>query len=618
MGIYLAVQFNTTTNLFDTTPQFDSSLIYPSTPPSGQVLTAGGSISNGNLVSLVNSGSPPTSQVVLANASASCSVPTRLADGFVLSSYTSGQSVQVFLGGLYATIVPGATSANIGDLVYLSDSTPGGTSLTAPTPSAMWTATTSYSLGTTIIDTNGNWETVTTAGTSGGSEPSWPTSPCGATTTDGSGSGSPPTILTWTMSPSHYVQVVGTIVFFSAGVCTINFQPHLGVVGVTSVGLSMPSDFVVGNSPITTAGDITVAWASQNANYFHAGPTSGGAGAVTWRMIVAADLPGATISANGVITLAGDLGGTATSPSVISTHLASPLPVLQGGTGTATPSLIEGTNIVITGTWPDQVISATGIVGSAAWNTITSGTNTSATMVVGDGAILTFSGSGSPPAYGIINANELYGVVISGTPPTTGQVLTATSATTAEWTTIAGTGTVTSVSGAGIATGTVTTSGSITVEGSGDTDTAATAASNLGAAPAGDVVTADGSGNVQDSGFLLSHLTSFAVGVFAPGLSTASQIILYLTLAQSVTFPASATLSYANAITASTGTVVYTLYYNGTPFAAVTFTSSAMGTWVQASAQTFVPGDILEIECTSGGGDATLANVGITLAGTKN
>lgn len=69
-------------------------------------------------------------------------------------------------------------------------------------------------------------------------------------------------------------------------------------------------------------------------------------------------LPEATSSVLGGIELTGDLGGTATSPEVVSTHLSSPLPVNQGGTGTTSPSLVAGTNISITGSWPDQTISA--------------------------------------------------------------------------------------------------------------------------------------------------------------------------------------------------------------------------------------------------------------------
>lgn len=34
------------------------------------------------------------------------------------------------------------------------------------------------------------------------------------------------------------------------------------------------------------------------------------------------------------------------------------LPVANGGTGTATPSLVQGTNVTITGTWPNQTINA--------------------------------------------------------------------------------------------------------------------------------------------------------------------------------------------------------------------------------------------------------------------
>ncbi len=54
-----------------------------------------------------------------------------------------------------------------------------------------WVATTLYALGAGIIDQNGNAELCTTAGTSGSSEPTWPTQSL-ATVTDGS-------TLVWTM-----------------------------------------------------------------------------------------------------------------------------------------------------------------------------------------------------------------------------------------------------------------------------------------------------------------------------------------------------------------------------------------------------------------------------------
>ncbi|MEJ0072642.1 MAG: hypothetical protein WDN27_00930 [Candidatus Saccharibacteria bacterium] len=52
----------------------------------------------------------------------------------------------------------------------------------------------------------------------------------------------------------------------------------------------------------------------------------------------------ATTSSVGLVELAGDLGGTATSPTVVSTHLASALPVNQGGTGSATQNFVDLTN----------------------------------------------------------------------------------------------------------------------------------------------------------------------------------------------------------------------------------------------------------------------------------
>jgi hypothetical protein len=40
--------------------------------------------------------------------------------------------------------------------------------------------------------------------------------------------------------------------------------------------------------------------------------------------------------------------------------LAAALPVTSGGTGTPTPSIVAGTNVTVTGTWPNQTIASTG------------------------------------------------------------------------------------------------------------------------------------------------------------------------------------------------------------------------------------------------------------------
>ncbi len=61
---------------------------------------------------------------------------------------------------------------------------------------------------------------------------------------------------------------------------------------VTSVGLALPASvFNVTGSPVTGVGTLTGAFANQNANTVFAGPSSGAAGAPTFRALVAVDLP---------------------------------------------------------------------------------------------------------------------------------------------------------------------------------------------------------------------------------------------------------------------------------------------------------------------------------------
>jgi hypothetical protein len=145
-------------------------------------------------------------------------------------------------------------------------------------------------------------------------------------------------------------------------------------------------------------------------------------------------------SLTGVIAITSPNGtlSIGTSGSDVTVDVNAPLPVAYGGTGTTSPSLVAGSGITVTGPWPDQTITATG--SAPSFSAITSGTNTTATMNVGPGGVLTFSGSGSPPSEGEINANFIYGVQISGTAPTSGQVLTATSSTSANWQTPSGGG----------------------------------------------------------------------------------------------------------------------------------------------------------------------------------
>lgn len=68
------------------------------------------------------------------------------------------------------------------------------------------------------------------------------------------------------------------------------------------------------------------------------------------------------------------------------------LPVANGGTGTSTPSLVAGTNVTISGTWPNQTINSSGggslpsQTGNAGKYLTTDGTNASWATVSGGGA----------------------------------------------------------------------------------------------------------------------------------------------------------------------------------------------------------------------------------------
>jgi hypothetical protein len=71
---------------------------------------------------------------------------------------------------------------------------------------------------------------------------------------------------------------------------------------VTSVSLSMPGEFSIAGSPVTTSGTLTVTKANETANTVWAGPSSGGSAAPAFRALAAADLPAASsISVNGTL-----------------------------------------------------------------------------------------------------------------------------------------------------------------------------------------------------------------------------------------------------------------------------------------------------------------------------
>jgi hypothetical protein len=141
------------------------------------------------------------------------------------------------------------------------------------------------------------------------------------------------------------------------------------------VGLSMPADFTVTNSPVTSAGVLTATWASQAANLVLASP-NGSSGTPSFRSLANDDLPASgvvaatygtasavpvfTVNAKGVVT-----NVTNTTIAISNTQVS----------GLGTMSTQNATSVAITG----GAIDGTTIGGT----TPAAGTFTSVTMTSG-------------------------------------------------------------------------------------------------------------------------------------------------------------------------------------------------------------------------------------------
>ena len=197
--------------------------------------------------------------------------------------------------------------------------------------------------------------------------------------------------------------------------------------------------------------------------------------------IVAADVP--TLNQNTTGTAANVTGTVA---------------VANGGTGTATPALVAGTNVTITGTWPNQTVNSTaggsGTVTSVAAS-VPAFLSIAGSPITTSGTLaITYSGTALPIANGgtgqttasaafnalspVTSTGDL--IIGNGANSATrlaiganGYILTS-NGTTASWVAAgSGSGTVTSITaGTGLTGGTITTSGTIALD-----TTAVTAAS---------------------------------------------------------------------------------------------------------------------------------------------
>jgi hypothetical protein len=232
-----------------------------------------------------------------------------------------------------------------------------------------------------------------------------------------------------------------------------------------------------GTGETTAAAAITVLSGTQvSGRYLRSDGTNTALAA-----IVAADVP--TLNQNTTGTAANVTGTVA---------------VANGGTGTATPALVAGTNVTITGTWPNQTVNSTaggsGTVTSVAASVPAFLSITGSPITTSGTLAITYSGTALPIANGGTGQTTASAAFNALSPITSvgdliigdgansaarlaiganGYVLTS-NGTTATWVAAgSGSGTVTSITaGTGLTGGTITTSGTIALD-----TTAVTAAS---------------------------------------------------------------------------------------------------------------------------------------------
>jgi len=122
---------------------------------------------------------------------------------------------------------------------------------------------------------------------------------------------------------------------------------------------------VTGVLPIANGGTNASTAATARGNILPS--YSGNAGKVLAVNAGATDVEYIAASGTGSVTSVDVSGGTTgltTSGGPITAAgtitLAGTLAVANGGTGTSTPALVAGTNVTITGTWPNQTINSSG------------------------------------------------------------------------------------------------------------------------------------------------------------------------------------------------------------------------------------------------------------------
>ncbi len=164
----------------------------------------------------------------------------------------------------------------------------------------------------------------------------------------------------------------GTLTLTDASTNYVVVLRSSGVVSVSTTNANSIATAYAKLYQLTTAGAVVTSVVDQrmDANGLLVGGGSGGGGGGGSGTVtsVAASVPGFLSIAGSPITSAGTL---------VIDYSGTALPIANGGTGTKTPSLVQGTNVTITGAWPNQTINAIGGSTPSPSSTVTTLTSSS-------------------------------------------------------------------------------------------------------------------------------------------------------------------------------------------------------------------------------------------------
>ena len=170
---------------------------------------------------------------------------------------------------------------------------------------------------------------------------------------------------------------------------------------------------VTGTAPVVSSGGTTPAISMAAAN----GSTNGYLTSTDWTTFNGKQPAGSYLTSGGA--LGTPSSGTATNLTglPLTTGVTGILPVANGGNGTATPSLVAGSNVTITGTWPNQTVASTGGGGvtsfSAGSTGLTPATATTGAVTLAGTLAVASGGTGTATPALVAGTN----VTITGTWP---------------------------------------------------------------------------------------------------------------------------------------------------------------------------------------------------------